>query len=206
MSYLDNTGLAYFWQKIKTILYSANNPPPYPVTCVNGQTGAVSVPEIDDESVSLYDTWSSSKIRDFIYPIGSIYMSVNATSPATIFGGTWEQIEDTFLLAAGTNYTAGATGGEATHTLTIDELPSHTHGSKTLTGTMNPLAWASNATESGIVSGTQQHADRVGNSGSNWGDRRYTINATHEHDSVGSGNSHNNMPPYLAVYVWKRTA
>lgn len=177
MSYLDDTGLAYFWQKIKTVLYSASNPPPYPVT-------------------SILDA----------YPVGSIYMSVNSANPGTLFGGTWEQIEDTFLLAAGTNYTAGTTGGEASHTLTENEIPAHTHGSKSLVGTMNPLAWATSATESGIVSGTQQHADRVGNQGSDWGDRRYTINATHEHNSVGSGNSHNNMPPYLAIYVWKRTA
>ena len=165
-----------------------------------------SIPEIDDSSVSLVDTWSSSKIRDFIYPVGAVYISVNNVSPETIFGGTWEQIQDTFLLAAGSTYTAGNTGGEATHTLTTDEIPAHTHGSKTLTGTMNPLAWATSASESGIVSGTQLHVDRVGNSGSNWGDRQYTINATHEHDSVGGGQAHNNMPPYLVVYMWKRTA
>ncbi len=156
---------------------------------------------------SSWSSWANGIISALdIYPVGAIYMSVNSTSPATLFGGTWQQIEDTFLLSAGQTYTAGDTGGEASHTLTTDELPSHTHGSKTLTGTLNPLAWASSATESGIVSGTQQHTDRVGNSGSNWGDRRYTINATHEHDSVGSDNSHNNMPPYLVVYVWKRTA
>ena len=52
---------------------------------------------------------------DDIYPVGSIYMSVNNTSPSTLFGGTWEQIKDTFLLSAGNTYTAGNTGGSATH-------------------------------------------------------------------------------------------
>lgn len=175
-----------------TEAYSPDNPPPYPVTSVNGQTGDVVIP--------------SGLAFDDIYPVGSIYMSTVNVDPSTLFGGTWEQIEDTFLLAAGTTYSAGSAGGEATHTLTTDEIPAHTHGSKTLTGTMNPLAWATSASESGIVSGTQLHIDRVGSSGSNWGDRQYTINATHEHDSVGGGQAHNNMPPYLAVYVWKRTA
>ena len=56
-----------------------------------------------------------SKIFDSIYPVGSIYMSVNSTSPETLFGGTWVQIKDTFLLSAGDTYTAGNTGGSATH-------------------------------------------------------------------------------------------
>ena len=62
-----------------------------------------------------------------IYPIGAIYMSVDSTDPGTFIGGTWEQIEDTFLLSAGTTYTAGDTGGEATHTMTVDEMPAHRH-------------------------------------------------------------------------------
>ena len=62
-----------------------------------------------------------------IYPVGSIYMSVNSTSPATLFGGTWERIKDRFLLAAGDAYAAGGTGGEATHTLTEGEMPAHSH-------------------------------------------------------------------------------
>jgi hypothetical protein len=69
-----------------------------------------------------------------MYPVGSIYMSVSSTSPATLFGGTWEQIQDTFLLAAGTTYTAGTTGGSSSHILTTDELPSHTHGIPSLSG------------------------------------------------------------------------
>ena len=143
---------------------------------------------------------------NMIYPVGSIYMSVNSTNPATLFGGTWEQLEDRFLLGAGTTYTAGDTGGEAAHTLTSDEMPSHTHGSKSLVGSMNPLVWATSATETGIVSGVQLHVDRIGNSGTNFGDRKYTIDATHEHASVGDDQPHNNMPPYLVVYMWKRTA
>lgn len=119
--------------------------------------------------------------HNMIYPIGSIYMSVNNTNPSTLFGGTWEQIKDRFLLACGTSYTAGATGGEATHKLTINEMPSHSHGLKYdnigASGTARSvIAKAGDKTSIGCITNT------------------------------GGGTAHNNMPPYLAVYVWKRTA
>lgn len=128
----------------------------------------------------------ASDIVNIVYPVGSIYMSVNNTSPATLFGGTWEQIEDTFLLAAGSTYTAGDIGGEAEHTLTVDEMPSHDHGMK-VTLDVNTAAGTFRNT---IVGG-----------GSSWSD-----NDTNQIQDSGSGSAHNNMPPYLAVYVWKRTA
>jgi len=81
-----------------------------------------------------------------VYPIGSIYMSINETAPGTLFGGTWQRIEDTFLLSAGQTYEAGAAGGNALTTLLEANLPSHSHSisintntadcsSLTLTGT-----------------------------------------------------------------------
>lgn len=169
---------------------------------------SITIPQIDDNNVSAADTWSSQKIRDFIYPVGSIYMSVNATSPATIFGGTWEQIEDTFLLAAGTNYTAGATGGEAAHTLSATEIPAHTHGRKSLTGSLYRavLDDGDSITRSGIVSSIDSPRTSTWKSEGGTACYRVNFDASHEHDSVGGGGAHNNMPPYLAVYMWKRTA
>ena len=82
------------------------------------------------------------------YPIGSIYLSVVNTNPATIFGGTWQAIQDAFLLGAGTTYLAGATGGEATHVLTENEMPTHTH---TFTGTQKST---SSTTLTGSIRGT----------------------------------------------------
>lgn len=123
-------------------------------------------------------------VRDAAYPVGSIYMSVSSTSPHDLFGGTWVQIQDTFLLAAGTTYAAGATGGEAMHTLTVQEMPSHTHNVDSNTG--SPVAYVPSA------------GGDIGGSGKNIATR--AILAT------GGGEAHNNMPPYLAVYVWKRTA
>lgn len=121
---------------------------------------------------------------DKVYPVGSIYMSVNNTNPSLLFGGTWTQIKDTFLLSAGDTYTAGDTGGEATHTLTTNEMPSHSH------------AWSRRNTSS-VASGT----GLTGASGTEYaGDITEAIRAT------GGGQAHNNMPPYLVVYMWQRTA
>lgn len=128
---------------------------------------------------------------DKIYPVGSIYISAADTSPSTLFGGTWEQIKDTFLLAAGDTYAAGATGGEATHTLTVDEMPKHTI--KPNSGT--------------LIVNTEQGNSAL-TSGSAMASAGYLWNKGIETPSreVGGGQPHNNMPPYLAVYVWKRTA
>lgn len=111
------------------------------------------------------------------YPVGAIYVSTVSTSPASLFGGTWEQIKDRFLLAAGGLYGAGNTGGEDKHTLTVDEMPKHTHGSiyTDSSGTKN-LPW---------LSGTGS-------------------NLAYVEGYAGGGKAHNNMPPYLAVYMWKR--
>ena len=120
---------------------------------------------------------------DLIYPVGSIYMSVNSTNPSTLFGGTWEQIKDKFLLSCGDTYSNGSTGGEETHTLTVDEMPSHTHDAQQL--------WNTEST------GTDQGHT------STWGYKGDTNLLTV--GSTGGSKPHNNMPPYLAVYVWKRT-
>lgn len=126
---------------------------------------------------------SDQQFLDKVYPVGSIYMSVNSTSPATLFGGTWQRIEDTFLLAAGSTYSAGSTGGEAEHTLTVDELPSHYHQFTMRTGA-----------STGNYYGQPPYTNNAGSTNS--------ANTT----AIGGGQAHNNLPPYLAVYMWQRTA
>lgn len=126
------------------------------------------------------------------YPVGSIYLSVNDTSPAEFFGGTWERIKDCFMLAAGDTYAAGSTGGEAQHTLSQDEMPTHRHSSDSF---MNGYAGASTETDKYItwVNKGDVHTNApIGTSG--------LVNTTY----VGGSKPHNNMPPYLAVYMWKR--
>lgn len=130
---------------------------------------------------------SNSDIKisaDLIYPVGSIYMSVNSTNPSTFFGGTWEQIKDKFLLSCGDTYANGSTGGEATHTLTVDEMPKHNH-------TIN----ASNNSTTIVIGQYPPKIDT--DKASNW-----VVNTILE---TGGSQPHNNMSPYLAVYVWRRT-
>lgn len=127
-----------------------------------------------------------STVLDKVYPVGSIYMSVNSANPKTLFGGTWVQIKDRFLLAAGTTYKAGATGGEAAHTLTESEMPSHNHA-----------VYFPN-------DGAADHS-APGNYPDGPSDSTYYAVGSYTSSAGGDG-AHNNMPPYLAVYVWKRTA
>lgn len=130
---------------------------------------------------------SKAELINLIYPVGSIYMSVNSVSPTAFLGGTWEQIEDRFLLAAGSSYAAGATGGETTHTLTESEMPVHSH--ITLSGGGYTDKFAVGA---GSIFSISPSANITA----------YTPWTT----AAGGGAAHNNMPPYLAVYIWKRTA
>lgn len=141
---------------------------------------------------------------DIIYPIGSIYMSVNSTSPSVLFGGTWEQITGRYLMGCGSpntnttnsygaltdgqqtwTFTNGERLGEYSHRLTVSELPPHNH--------------RLGLSEGGNVSG--------------WG-LNYTANSpryryyggTDFCENTGGNAYHNNMPPTLVVYIWKRTA
>ena len=151
----------------------------------------------DDFEFNVPVKFSGKTLFDIVYPVGAIYMSVSSTSPASLFGGTWEQIQDRFLLAAGSSYAAGNTGGEAAHTLTELEIPRHTHALRANTswGESEALApWAQ-------YFGSNILYD-VGASGGTITRSYYAEVA----QPVGSGTAHNNMPPYLAVYVWKRTA
>lgn len=135
-----------------------------------------------------------STVLSKVYPVGSIYMSVNSTNPKTLFGGTWVQLEDRFLLGAGTTYKAGATGGEATHTLTLEEMPSHNH----------PI-YAPNA--GGSDEGAALGFPTVGSSKTWWAEASKTgRRGGGSTAKEGEAQTHNNMPPYLAVYMWKRTA
>ena len=141
------------------------------------------------------DNVSKSDILLSVYPVGSIYKSTNSMSPAELFGGTWERIKDQFLLASGDTYTAGSTGGEAQHKLKESEMPSHCHGllkgdpSSNATGNPNQIqatpdlyyAWADPKTDNKYY----------------W--QSYT-------GFTGGSMPHNNMPPYLTVYMWKRIA
>jgi hypothetical protein len=125
------------------------------------------------------------------YPIGSIYMSTSNTNPTNIIGGTWERIKGRFLLAADDSaYKIGSTGGEATHKLTIDEMPSHTH----------PIYAGYGDVGSPTVTTDSYRYQYWGGNSRGW--KSGTLGA----GATGGSKAHNNMPPYYAVYIWRRTA
>lgn len=121
-------------------------------------------------------------LLDIIYPVGSIYQSMNSTSPASTIGGTWIAIT-TFLYGS---TTSGETGGEEKHTLTISEIPKHRH---VPTG-----VWGISVAP-GFSSGSLKETG----SGTQW---QYVTNDLDK----GGDAAHNNMPPYTTCYIWQRTA
>lgn len=125
------------------------------------------------------------------YPVGSVYISVSQVSPQGLFGGSWERLKDRFLLAAGDSYAAGSTGGAASVALSTEELPAHSHGYLDF--------WTTQAGTSVGRAAVAVNGDGTGLAGSGVNDRGKTANA-------GGGQAHENMPPYLAVYMWKRVA
>lgn len=151
---------------------------------------------------------SNQELVDLIYPVGSIYLSIKDTNPGTLFGGTWEQIKDRFLLACGDAYINGKTGGRANHkhptsehTLTIEEMPSHSHD-------MDDEVYGNYKNRLGIKGDGGGSNHLIPNMMQTTGYSRYKPTNTgggkpHSHGDTGSAN---HMPPYLAVYMWKRIA
>ena len=119
-------------------------------------------------------------IFDAIYPVGSIYLAYNHVNPATLFGGTWVRLENTFLWAVDDKGAIGITGGEKTVTLTENQIPAHSHGSvySQHATTTKDKAWYN-------TSGASLAYGPV---------------------SAGGGQAHNNMPPYTHISAWRRTA
>lgn len=145
---------------------------------------------------------NNTNIFDLIYPVGSIYISVNSTNPKVLFGGTWERIMERFLFGCGDErYPAGHTGGEEQHVLTVEEMPSHKgHLSSGIAGTA-PMG---KGNYKGYLNSSVMTPFPEGNY-RGW--NVYLGNEMHPaSEAVGEGWAHNNMPPYLCVYIWKRTA
>lgn len=123
-------------------------------------------------------------LLDLVYPIGSIYMNTNNVNPQSIFGGIWQKIEGRFLLGSSGGYTLGSLGGEATHTLTVSEMPKHKPS--ILLNTQDSYTTGSAANWQVVTNGRYYAGDMF--------------------LEIGDNQPHNNMPPYLVVNIWKRTA
>lgn len=166
---------AYYLNDEGNLIYDANR--------------AASLPT-EDEIV--FDRYTPEQIKsmgifDAIYPVGSLYISVNNVSPATLFGGTWKRIQDRFLLAASSTYAGGTTGGSTYHQHTS---PTGYNSENKLLG-ISYKQGKTNANVNGEVA-TLGQAVGVASGDYNWTLPK-TDNAMH-------------MPPYLAVYMWERTA
>lgn len=131
-------------------------------------------------------------LLDAVYPVGAVYLSTRSTSPAVLFGGSWARIQDRFLLAAGSQYTAGTTGGAAAHTLTMEQMPRHTHN----------FHIGSNG---GVQDGYFDRTRTALNFNSQGQYAGGSIDGSMVQES-GGGRSFSVMPPYVAVYAWQRTA
>lgn len=162
-------------------------------------TGAISLHDLLD---GITEKLSKALTLNSVYPIGSIYMSVNSADPGSLIGGTWERIKDRFLLSAGDTYAAGNTGGSADSVVVshTHEQKAHSHGFSN-----GDKVWttASGATEPGNqISGTAKYYAATSKKDYTWISK--TDSATPGINSTGESGVGKNMPPYLAVYVWKR--
>ena len=145
--------------------------------------------------VTAVEVWGlvKSAALDSIYPVGAIYTAITSGSPATVFGGTWVSFgqgrvlvghddaadPDTDFVAPSGDGSSVLLGGAKTHTLSVDEIPSHTHG---ISNFEDPTGTGSNGSANGASSFS-------------------TVNT----DATGGGGAHNNLQPYVVVYMWKRT-
>lgn len=215
-SYLDSKGVEHLWKKLSLEDYPNNETLIAVLNAIDetkvdkeqlknyltkeeyvaGESGGsidLSIYTTENEvkallqSYVLKSEYNPQSILETVYPIGAIYLSVNDINPNILFGfGSWEQIKDTFLLAAGDTYSAGSTGGEEKHTLTVEEMPVHTHDFN------RHQLWRNETIP------TSGESDGYGASNKTLTVYRDTTTST------GSGQPHNNMPPYLSVYMWKR--
>lgn len=145
-------------------------------------------------------TYFWGKVKGWVnnsqHPVGSIYISTSSTfNPQTAWGGTWKKTADgRCLIGASSAYPLGSTGGEKTHYITIDELPSHDHGLADWS-----MAWKMNGSIGEVgLKGTSASSEA-------WSDNRGYFKSTAT-KPTGGGKEMNNMQPYLAVYIWERTA
>ncbi|MGI6154256.1 MAG: phage baseplate protein [Christensenellaceae bacterium] len=170
--------------------------PPGPGVAAGGTAGQI----LMKASSADYDTeWKGvTQLMGLIYPVGSIYMSVRNVNPSALFGGTWTAW-GAGRVAVGVDTaqtefnTTEKTGGAKSVKLTAGQLP-------VLSGTWGSMNYTGSPTPTGIVTKTGGANDRTfPATGTNWGQASFKIN-------IGNGETHENMPPYITCYMWKRTA
>ena len=205
----------------------------YTVTYDDGNTDTIEVTNGEDAHIQDFYADSTnntitleygegSDLIDLVYPVGSIYMSVNDTSPSILFGGTWEQLEDKFLLGAGTTYDAGDTGGSkdavvVSHTHIQNSHThiqnSHNHSAtshqyvlSSTDGAIDSTARAATSTSGGKHYWRSEGTGTLSRSSTTGGATATNQSTIATNQSSGVSGTDKNMPPYLVVYMWQRTA
>lgn len=143
------------------------------------------------QNVSNVLSIKQSDLLNLFYPVGTIYETTNSSfNPSTAWGGTWSKIEGRFLLGSSGSYSIGSTGGEASHVLTVNEMPSHNHTYYCDQYYSFLMPDSSGSHEASEFNPPTNRTDRLS----------YTT------ADKGGNQAHNNMPPYQVVNIWKRTA
>lgn len=195
------------------------------LVCTQAGTTGSSEPEILTVDSTIVDGTAKWLVRSLgntglaSYPVGSIYMSTISTSPAILFGGTWEAMPAGRVLLAqgesewGVEYKAGSTGGEHEHQLSVGELPSHFHeivsNTVNLTGSAGYFVGADSPSYSGILTVTKGSKGLTGGGGGHTQDYlniQANITPSVNISAAGSNQSHENMPPFISIFCWKRIA
>lgn len=166
-----------------------------------GSGSAISIANHSSDTLSMSfgskQIYHTVPLIDRIYPLGAIYLSVNSVNPSLFIGGTWVQLKDRFLLGSGDTYSAGDTGGSATVTLTSAQsgVPAHSHKYQDYNTTYTlKTTNRKPGTSTAVAYGTSLTAGGGA-----------TERTSSNNTAANASQSHENMPPYLTVYMWKRT-
>lgn len=142
-----------------------------------------------------------------VYPVGAIFQSTSNTSPASLFGGSWERLYDRFLVGAGGTYGVGNTGGEASHILAAWEMPTHDHGFANNSFTIGNGATGWEGDTNVVIGGHEDYIACWKTGPLGRPHSMFISQIEHNHTLYsGNGGAHNNLPPYYAVNIWRRTA
>lgn len=206
--YKDATGNPESVAHVKKMVENA----PY-IECSEEDDLELPIHSINDKEISKNSTWSSKQIVDMIYPIGSVYITVNNINPQTYLGGKWKRWgQGRGIIGVNESDSdfneANKTGGSKTVTLTVGEIPAHTHGEAGDIATVSNIIGQKNSSGTSIFSWdpVNSYGDLVaGNGDYAKTPGSITINTTHQHTSIGGGDEHENMSPYITAYMWIRT-
>ena len=200
------------WTGNKTQYDSINSKDANTIYNVTGDADSTSVStllnEVQTEINTAYNNITNS-LFNLVYPVGSIYMSVNNVNPGTLFGGTWTQIKDTFLLAAGDTYSNGSTGGSADAVVVSHNHTQNAHSHKPNSTSLKFLVSDTNIAINGTKrawtsTGSNAYFVYASDPGTGINEDSTTESVTATNIATGVAAAGKNMPPYLTVYMWRR--